>query len=75
MDEAVVIRVRVSDEDALDRLEEIAGRRERDDEGVVRCGRVDARIDQGEWLGLDQVRVDRSDRVGGRHLDSANGKT
>jgi hypothetical protein len=69
-----VIRVRVGHEDALYRLEEIAGRGERDDEGVVRRGRVDARIDQGERFRLDQVGVDRPDWPWNWHSDPPDRK-
>jgi hypothetical protein len=37
------------------------------------AGGIDTRIDQGERLSLDQIGVDRPDRIRGRHLDAANG--
>jgi hypothetical protein len=69
-DEAVVVRVRVRDEDALDGLDEVAGRGDGEDERVLGRAGVDAGVDEGEWLGLDEVGVDGADGIGRGHRDA-----
>ncbi len=72
VDKTVVIGMSVRDQDPLDRLREVAGRVQSEEQRVLCLRSVDPAVNQGDRLRLDQVDVDRTYRVGGGQFETPN---